>query len=150
MITLCKKKDSVKEHSGMIIIDLKNEYNMFEYQLASYIKAHRLSLEISYPELNWRLSEIATSHSLYMAENGIVNHDNFTNRVANIIYKLEHTKVGECVAYGYGTPEGVLNGLLKSKRHRAIIEKPGWTQIGVSVESDGKRNYITVILTKKE
>jgi uncharacterized protein YkwD len=60
-------------------------------------------------------------------------------------------KVGENVAYGYGTAEGVVNGWLNSPAHKKIIETEEYTHFGISTEKDSSnRNYFTQIFISRE
>ena len=58
--------------------------------------------------------------------------------------------VGENVAYGYTTPEGVVSGWMQSAGHRRILMDPKWNYIGIAKTLDDKNRawYCTLFITK--
>jgi uncharacterized protein YkwD len=85
-----------------------------------------------------------------MIEAGIISHDNFAQRAETLMTEAGAKTVGENVAYGFSTAEGVVKGWLNSDGHRKIIENPDYTHFGISMEiSTDNRNYFTNIFIKK-
>ncbi|MFZ3273609.1 MAG: CAP domain-containing protein, partial [Lutibacter sp.] len=89
-------------------------------------------------------------HTDYMIEVGAISHDNFAERAQILMEQAGAKTVGENVAYGFSTAEGVVNGWLNSEGHRKIIENPDYTHFGISTDSNTEnRNYFTNIFIKK-
>jgi uncharacterized protein YkwD len=85
-----------------------------------------------------------------MIEVGQISHDNFAERAQTLMTEAGAKTVGENVAYGFSTAEGVVKGWLNSDGHRKIIENPDYTHFGISMEtSSDSRNYFTNIFIKK-
>lgn len=51
-------------------------------------------------------------------------------------YKISYGTCGENIAYGYGTPENVMNGWVNSPGHYANIMNSSFTKIGVGYYKD--------------
>jgi uncharacterized protein YkwD len=56
-------------------------------------------------------------------------------------FGLSYRTAGENIAYGYTTPQAVVNGWMNSSGHRANILSASYTQIGVGYVAQG--NYWT-------
>ena len=85
-----------------------------------------------------------------MIETGTVSHDNFSKRSQTLMDQADAIAVGENVAYGYSSAQGVVNGWLNSSSHRKVIENPNYTHFGISTEVNTEnRNYFTHIFIKK-
>ena len=96
------------------------------------------------------VSVVADNHTNYMVETGKISHDNFDNRSQYLINNANAKSVGENVAFGYSSAEGVFSGWLKSESHKRVIENPYYTHFGISVELNAEgRNYFTQIFIKK-
>ena len=96
------------------------------------------------------ISGVADGHTDYMVKKGVVNHDNFNFRTETLTNKAGATSVGENVAFGFSSAQGVLNGWLNSEEHKKIIENENYTHFGISTESNSEgRNYFTQIFISK-
>ena len=96
------------------------------------------------------ISYVAESHTVYMVETGLVNHDNFPERNQKLVESANAKSVGENVAYGFNSAKGVVDAWLKSDAHRAIIENEKYTHFGISTERNSEgRNYFTQIFIKR-
>ena len=85
-----------------------------------------------------------------MIENDQVSHDNFSERVTLLSSNANAKNVGENVAYGFNSAQGVLTGWLNSESHRAIIENPHYSHFGISIEKNPSgRNYFTQIFIER-
>ena len=128
----------------------KVSYSEMELQILTLVNNHRKSLNLSKLQTLNIISNVADSHTNYMINVGEISHDNFPERVQNLINNAAAKKVGENVAYGYGTAQGVLNGWLNSEAHRKIIENPNYTHFGISTDSNSEgRNFFTQIFIIK-
>jgi uncharacterized protein YkwD len=125
-------------------------YNTIELEVLDLVNTYRASKSLPSLQKMDIISSVAKSHSDYMVETGLVNHDNFPLRNKELINKANASSVGENVAYGFNSAEGVVNAWLKSDAHRSIIEREDFTHFGVSVETnkEGKK-YFTHMFIKQ-
>lgn len=93
---------------------------------------------------NWELSRVARYKSQDMVDKHYFNHTSPTYgspfqmmRAFGITYR----SAGENIAYGYRTPQAVVDGWMNSPGHRANILNASYTQIGVGYVPQG--NYWT-------
>lgn len=126
------------------------DYDSSELELADLINEYRQSLGLNSLEIVAHVSYKSEEHNNYMIDNGVVNHDFFSERAANIKQVLGAVQVSENVAYNYITPAGALHAWLQSPSHRATIEG-NFTHFGVSVSVDPEtgRKYYTNIFIRK-
>jgi len=147
-ITSCSKKDDGIYFNE--INEVKVAYSGMELEILDLINAHREELGLqSLINLNI-ISSVALSHTNYMVETHLVNHNDFAERQENLVKKANAKSVGENVAYGFNTSKGVVNGWLNSAAHRAIIENSDYTHFGISIAQNSEgRNYFTQIFIKQ-
>jgi uncharacterized protein YkwD len=126
------------------------DYNPNELKLMDLINAHRESIGLTRLEKINYISYKSSEHNNYMMENDVVNHDFFQQRSQDLINLLGAERVGENVAYNFGTPEGVLIAWLNSPGHKDNIEGD-YTNFGVSITTDPDtgRKYYTNMFIKK-
>ncbi len=148
VITSCSKEDDGIYFNE--INEAKVEYSVMELEILDIINAHREELGLNgLINLNI-ISSVALSHTTYMVETQLVNHNNFAERQENLVIKANAKSVGENVAYGFNTSNGVVNGWLNSDGHRAIIENRDYTHFGISIAQNSEgRNYFTQIFIKQ-
>lgn len=94
--------------------------------------------------LNWELSRVARYKSQDMADNRYFSHTSPTYGSPFQMmqaFGLRYRTAGENIAYGYSSPQAVVNGWMNSEGHRKNILNPSFTQIGVGYVSQG--NYWT-------
>jgi uncharacterized protein YkwD len=118
-------------------------------EIIRLVNEHRESQNLSLLETNELCTEVATSHSLNMAE-GITafGHDGFDSRREEISAVFDLRRIGENVAFGQTTATQVMESWLNSEGHRANIEGD-FTHIGVGVAEDADgRLYYTQIFVK--
>ena len=94
--------------------------------------------------LHWdnRLFDAARGHSEDMAEQNYFSHDSldgrsFSDRITEAGYPWN--ACGENIAFGYSTPQTVMNAWMNSPGHRKNILSPRYshTGVGVAVDDDG-------------
>ena len=93
---------------------------------------------------NWELSRVARYKSQDMRDNRYFAHNSPTYGTPFEMMRafgLSYRSAGENIAYGYRTPQAVVNGWMNSSGHRANILNASYTQIGVGYVADG--NYWT-------
>ncbi len=153
VITSCSKEDTVEVETAKYEIDLsivqQNDGEMSR-GILELINIHRDSLGLSTLQLDAAYaSAFAVEHTQYMIAQEKINHDNFGYRSEGIKYHDNAKTVGENVAYGYDTPEKVVNAWLKSPGHKEIIEG-NYTHTGFGVmTSDKGRTFFTQLFYKK-
>jgi uncharacterized protein YkwD len=126
-------------------------YTQIEVEILKLVNDHRSELGISSLIKVDIISSVADSHTNYMIENEKLSHYNFDKRQQYLMSNANAKSVGENVAYGYKSAEGVFNSWLKSDGHRKIIENKNFTHFGIStgLNSEG-RCYFTQIFIRIE
>ena len=125
-------------------------YSSLELEILDLVNAHRESIGLTALKPLDLVSGVAEGHTNYMIESGEISHDNFPSRSEILMKNTNAKAVGENVAYGYGSAEGVVNGWLNSEGHRKVIENPCYTYFGISTECNLQgRNYFTHIFINK-
>ncbi|WP_299527520.1 CAP domain-containing protein [uncultured Lutibacter sp.] len=132
------------------INEVKEGYSIMELEIMDLVNNHREELGL-FPLINLNIiSSVALSHTTYMVETNVVNHNNFAENHKNLVIKANAKSVGENVAYGFETASGVVNGWLNSEGHKAILEKSNYTHFGISIEQNSEgRNYFTQIFIQQ-
>ena len=93
---------------------------------------------------NWELSRVARYKSQDMADRNYFSHTSPTYGTPFQMIKafgLSYRTAGENIAYGYASPQKVVDGWMNSSGHRANILNASYTQIGVGYVAKG--NYWT-------
>jgi len=125
-----------KEREASIIKpeDPNVPYQQFqsEIELFDLINNHRQSIGLSRLMNSGYISTLCMEHDLYMESKNSANHDLFDNRSARIIATLGAKSVGENIAYNYTTPNSNMAAWLESPGHKANIENPSWTTMGLA------------------
>lgn len=89
---------------------------------------------------NWELSRIARYKSQDMVDNRYFSHTSPTYGTPFQMIKafgLSYRSAGENIAYGYRTPQAVVDAWMNSSGHRANILNASYTQIGVGYVASG-------------
>lgn len=93
---------------------------------------------------NWELSRVARYKSQDMVDNRYFSHTSPTYGTPFQMIKafgISYKTAGENIAYGYATPQAVVDGWMNSSGHRANILNASYKQIGVGYVAQG--NYWT-------
>jgi uncharacterized protein YkwD len=150
LFSCAKEDDGVYFNENSEVANAKVAYSPIESEIVSLVNAHRTSLGLNALNTLNIVSGVADGHTDYMIEVGQISHDNFAERAQTLMTEAGAKTVGENVAYGFSTAEGVVKGWLNSDGHRKIIENPDYTHFGISMEtSSDSRNYFTNIFIKK-
>lgn len=137
--------------SDIEITASKVSYSDLETDILDLVNKHREKLNLANLSRLNIISSVADGHTDYMISTGKVNHDNFAERAQALTENANAKSVGENIAYGYGTAQGVVNGWLNSPEHKKIIEDPDYTHFGISTDADSDgRNYFTHIFIEQE
>jgi uncharacterized protein YkwD len=108
-------------------------------RVVELVNQHRASLGLQPLNVSPTLTNSAVWKSLHMAYYNYLQHDDppppFARTVGERLeacgYPASLAGWGENAAYGYPTPEAVMQGWLGSPSHRSNIENPYWRVIGV-------------------
>ncbi len=150
LFSCAKEEDGVYFNENSEVTNAKVNYTAMESEIVSLVNAHRTSLGLNTLNTLNIVSGVADGHTDYMIEVGQISHDNFAQRAQTLMTEAGAKTVGENVAYGFSTAEGVVKGWLNSDGHRKIIENPDYTHFGISMETSAdNRNYFTNIFIKK-
>ena len=113
----------------------------YEQRVLDLVNAHRAKLGLRQLSISSTLAASAQWKALHMARYGYMSHDDPAPPVARTTSQrmkdcgFTGRGWGENIAYGYRTPEDVMNGWLNSPGHRANLENASWTLIGVGAAS---------------
>ncbi|RXP55793.1 CAP domain-containing protein [Lutibacter sp. HS1-25] len=147
-ITSCSSEEDgiyFKQH-----VEVAVEYSDIELEILDLVNDYRVSKGLGALDKMNIISDVAETHTNYMAKTGKVCHDNFSERHQKLVSNANAKIVGENVGYGFTTAEGVVNAWLKSDSHRELIEKPAYTHFGISTEKNIEgRNYFTQIFIER-
>lgn len=126
------------------------EYSEIELDILELVNEYRISKGLNSLEQLTVISEVAESHTNYMAEVGKVSHDNFQLRHQQLVKVAKAKLVGENVGFGYSTANAVFKAWLDSESHRSVIEKSNYTHFGISTEQNLEgRNFFTQIFIER-
>lgn len=103
---------------------IKIDINSDELELLELINSHRESLGLNNLLVEKLACEIASVPTLKKQK----SHNGFTTRAE----MTKSVRCGEICAYGYNNVESTFNSYLKSPKHKAIIENPIYTHLGIS------------------
>ena len=126
-------------------------YSVIESEILYLVNEYRTNIGLTVLKPLDIVSSTADDHTNYMIGAGEISHDNFQKRSQTLMEKANAKKVGENVAYGYSSAQGVVNGWLNSEGHKAVIENSKYTHFGISTEKckNSGRNYFTQIFISK-
>ena len=105
----------------------------------SLVNAHRASLGLSQLRTSGTLTNAALWKARHMAKYGYFSHDDPAPPVARSAFQriaacgYPGYSAGENIAAGYRSPASVMQAWIASPGHRANIEAPSWTVIGIGV-----------------
>lgn len=150
VLTFSCSTDSIDDKADAIVENLNvPAAKTIEIEILELINNHRLSIGMN-PLSNMDvIKSQAFSHTDYMADNNVVNHDNFYVRSNFLKSNAGAVKVSENVAYGYSTAQSVVEAWIRSEGHKANIEGD-FTNFDVSAEkgTDDKWYYTNIFIKK--
>ncbi|MUU78714.1 CAP domain-containing protein [Winogradskyella endarachnes] len=125
------------------------EYKTIDFEILDLINMYRTTINLEPLTLLNEATRESIVHNQYMINEGTVSHDFFYVRFQNLVEAVEAKKVLENVGYGFCNAESVVNAWLNSDGHRANIENPNITEIGISSSQDTHgKYYFTNIFVK--
>ncbi len=112
----------------------------YEAEVVRLVNAIRRENGLGALTLNWELGRVARYKSQDMVDKRYFSHTSPTyGSPFQMIqaFGLSYRVAGENIAYGYSTPQAVVNGWMNSEGHRKNILNAGFTQIGVGYVGQG-------------
>lgn len=112
----------------------------FENEVVRLVNEIRVKNGLKPLTANWELSRVARYKSQDMVDRRYFSHISPTYGSPYQMIKnfgIAFRTAGENIAYGYQSPQAVVNGWMKSSGHRANILNASFTQIGVGYVASG-------------
>ncbi len=109
----------------------------FADQVVALVNQHRAALGLVQLRVSPTLTASAVWKARHMAYYGYMQHDDPAPPIARLWYQRVQAcgyaggGMGENIAYGYPTPQDVMNAWLNSPGHKANIENASYRAIGV-------------------
>jgi uncharacterized protein YkwD len=130
--------------------DIQKQYSEIDLEILNLVNDFRNSIDLNSLEKMNIISSVAETHTDYMVQTGLVNHDFFLERQESLMKSVQAISVAENVAYGYKTAQDVVNAWLKSDLHREVIENPRFTHFGISSEknNEGRLFYTQIFINR--
>ena len=136
----------VNNKKAMVIIkkyvSIEANNTAFELALLQAINLYRYDLGLSILKTDDFAQQLAEEHTDFMIAKGKPSHTNNQWRMNELLLKGAK-KVGENVAYAFGTVGGVVKNWDESPKHQKVMQGD-YTHIGISV----KEKYFTTIYIK--
>lgn len=111
-------------------------------QVLTLVNQHRSSIGLTQLTASATLKSSAEWKSLHMSKYNYFAHNDPAPPVARSAFQrmsdcgYKGNGAGENIAYGYGSPQAVMNAWLNSPGHKSNIENPSWRAMGNGVASD--------------
>lgn len=124
----------------LTIPQLSASVRAYEQEVIRLVNEQRARYGLAPLSENWELSRVARYKSQDMVDNRYFSHTSPTYGTPFQMIKafgLTYRSAGENIAYGYKTPQAVVNGWMNSSGHRANILNASYKQIGVGYVADG-------------
>jgi uncharacterized protein YkwD len=133
-------------------IDLNNPPNVkiIELEVLDLINQHRTEMGLSpLVDHNTVVKAVAFTHTDYMIDKNTISHDNFYQRKEILEQNAEAIEVSENVAYGFSSPESLVNAWINSPSHRETLEGD-FTEFDISAEQNenGKWYYTNIFIKR--
>lgn len=135
-----KNPDLIYPGQTVIIPVLDSTVSSYEQKVIDLVNEIRVQNGLKKFTASWELSRVARYKSQDMKDNKYFSHTSPTygspfNMIKN--FGIPFKTAGENIAYGYSTPQAVVNGWMSSEGHRKNILNPNFTQIGVGYVASG-------------
>lgn len=135
-------KGNYKRNKKKVVKKLYKSYThtTFDYQLYNKINSYRFENALQLLSFSYRQSDVAYSHSKWMADNKTVNHDNMVDRSENF-----EEVYSEIVGYNFQDEEAFMKAWMASEKHNKKLLNKKAMQMGIASEKDDQgRLYVTV------
>jgi len=139
LITSCSPVEENKERYEQTVETSINDSKM-EEELIILINNYRTSNGLHKLQLSNSAYKYANQHTSYMIDLGEINHDNFSQRAADLSTETNAILVAENVAKDYEGAVETFNAWIKSDGHKLNIISD-YTHTGVSVKKNNNGDY---------
>lgn len=132
--------DRIYPGQVLSIPQLDDAVARYEAEVLRLVNDIRRQNGLSALQSDWELARVARYKSQDMADNRYFSHTSPTYGSPFQMLKsfgLSYRTAGENIAYGYATPQAVVNGWMNSSGHRANILNPAYTKLGVGYVPQG-------------
>lgn len=132
--------DLIYPGDRLTIPQLERAVLSYEAEVVRLVNAIRRENGLGELSLNWELSRVARYKSQDMVDKHYFSHTSPTYGTPFQMMKafgITYRAAGENIAYGYSTPQTVVNAWMNSEGHRKNILNASFTQIGVGYVSQG-------------
>ena len=122
------------------IPQISSSVTAFENEVIRLVNEIRGQNGLQALSADWELSRVARYKSQDMVDNRYFSHTSPTYGTPFQMIRafgLSYRSAGENIAYGYATPQAVVNAWMNSSGHRANILNASYTRIGVGYVSAG-------------
>lgn len=122
------------------IPQISSSVTAFENEVIRLVNEIRVQNGLQALSADWELSRVARYKSQDMVDNRYFSHTSPTYGTPFQMIRafgLSYRSAGENIAYGYATPQAVVNAWMNSSGHRANILNASYTRIGVGYVSAG-------------
>ena len=139
-----KNPDLIYPGQVLTIPETDAGVRQYEKEVIRLVNEIRVQNKLKELTENWELSRVARYKSQDMHDNHYFSHTSPTYGSPFEMMKafgLSYRTAGENIAYGYRTPQAVVNGWMNSSGHRANILNANYKEIGVGYVAEG--NYWT-------
>lgn len=112
---------------------------VFETELLRLVNDHRLNKGLAPLLPSTRVADAARAHARHMIDHRFFDHsapEGLTPGQRLALATVDWSSVGENIAAGYSTPQGVFEAWLASPEHRANIESELFTTAGAGYALD--------------
>lgn len=139
-------------YPGQVIMipEANSKVQNYENEVIRLVNEERAKNGLSPLKADWQLSRVARFKSQDMKDKKYFSHQSPTygspfEMIKN--FGISFKAAGENIAYGYKTPQAVVNSWMNSSGHRANILNSTYNKIGVGYVESG--NYWTQMFIKQ-
>ncbi len=145
----CSTDNSVEDTIAATDLNNPPDVKVIEIEVLELINQHRISLGLNPLVDHSVVKAVAFTHTDYMIEANDISHDNFYQRKESLEVNAEAVSVSENVAYGFSSPQSLVNAWLNSPSHRETIEG-NFTDFDISAEQNenGKWYYTNIFIKR--
>lgn len=145
-----KNFDLIYPGDRITIPESDSKVTAFEQEVIRLVNEIRAENGLKPLTYDWELARVARFKSQDMKDNRYFAHNSPVYGTPFQMIKnfgISFRTAGENIAYGYASPQAVVNGWMNSAGHRANILNASFTRIGVGYVASG--NYWTQMFISK-
>jgi uncharacterized protein YkwD len=136
----CKKEDTNVQLQEVSSIDT---------EILKLVNQHRNSIGKADLVMDSTIWRFAKEHTQYQIEQGLISHDNFSDRMNELGALIAWSGAAENVAMGYTDAQSVVTGWLNSAGHKANIEGDySLTGVCALKDNNGVYYYTQIFINK--